>query len=154
MVSWPSDRERVLTELLTAVIARHHKLCVLQGEGADWPAAVLQGDGGAGARAVVDRLTPVLYSLPLSLKVAGVTALGPGGRGSRLSPHLLQEPGGKTVREEEGVARINSKTGMAPRLLIFPDVPSLLFSSPDTQSLWKFSCCRSRAGSGRKSRLL
>ena len=152
MVSWPSDRERVLTELLPAVIARHHKLCLLQGDGADWPAAVLQGDGGAAARELVDRITPLLYSLELSLKVAGVTALGPGGRDSRVSPHLLQQPGGKTVREEGGVAWISSKTGMAPRLLIFPQVSSLLLTSLGTWSPSMFSCCRSRAGSGRKTR--
>ena len=115
MVSWPADRERVVTEVVTCVVARHHKLCVLQSDTGDWPAAILQGDGGTAARALVDRLTPVLYNLQLSLKVAGVTALGPAARGSRVSPDLLQEPGGKTVREEGGVAKISGKTGMAPR---------------------------------------
>ena len=115
MVSWPADRERVMTEVVTCVVARHHKLCGLQTDTGDWPATILQGDGGAAARALVDRITPVLYSLDLALKVAGVTALGPGGRGTKVSPDLLQEPGGKTVREEGGVAKISSKTGMAPR---------------------------------------
>ena len=115
VVSWPADRDRVLTEVVTCVVARHHKLCSLQSDTGDWPAALLQGDGGAAARSLVDRITPLLYNLELSLKVAGVTALGPGGRSTKVSPDLLQEPGGKTVREENGVAKINSKTGMAPR---------------------------------------
>ena len=115
MVSWPADRERVVTEMVTCVVARHHKLCVLQADRGDWPAAILQGDGGAAVRSLVDKMTPVLYNLDLSLKVAGVTALGPAGRGTKVSPDLLQEPGGKTVREEGGVAKISSKTGMAPR---------------------------------------
>ena len=130
MVSWPADRERVLTEVVTSVIARHHKLCVLQRDGGDWAAALLQGDGGAGARVLLDRLSPLLYSLELSLKVAGVTALGPGGRGTRLSPHLLQEPGGKTVREEGGVAKISSKTGMAPRFVLIFQSSSFTIKSP------------------------
>ena len=154
VVSWPADRERVLTEVVTSVIARHHKLCVLQRDGGDWAAALLQGDGGAGARALLDRLSPLLYSLELSLKVAGVTALGPGGRGTRLSPHLLQEPGGKTVREEGGVAKISSKTGMAPRFVLIFQSSSFTIKSPGTWSLSTFSSCRSRAGSGRRTRLL
>ena len=116
-MSWPADRERVVTEMVTCVVARHHKLCVLHTDTGDWPAAILQGDGGAAARSLVDKMTPLLYNLELSLKVAGVTALGPAGRSTKVSPDLLQEPGGKTVREEGGVAKISSKTGMAPRYI-------------------------------------
>ena len=115
VVSWPGDKERVITELVTAVVARHHKLCQLEREVGGWASEVLQGDGGGATRALLDRLTPVLYSLDMTLKVAGVTALGPAGRGTKVGPDLVQEPGGKTVTEEKGVARISGKTGMAPR---------------------------------------
>ena len=92
VVSWPGDKERVITELVTAVVARHHKLCQLEREVGGWASEVLQGDGGGATRALLDRLTPVLYSLDMTLKVAGVTALGPAGRGTKVGPDLVQEP--------------------------------------------------------------
>jgi len=132
VVTWPGDRDRVVTELVIAVVARHHKHCSLERETGGWAGEILQGDGGAGTRSLVDRITPLLYSLDLPLGVAGVTALGPAGRATKVGADLVQEPGGKTVREEGGVAKICAKTGMAPRYL----QPLQLLLAPEQSGKW------------------
>ena len=132
VVTWPGHTERVISEVVTAVIARHHKHCRLEGEGGAWPAELLQGDGGAATRSLLDRLTPVLYSLNTTLKVVGVTALGGGARGTKVGIDLVQEPVGKTVREVKGVAKITAKTGMAPRYV----EPLNVLLSPEYSGKW------------------
>ena len=112
-VVWGEDN--VVTEVVTAVIARHHKGCSLEerGRGAE---ALLTGDGGREGRAVLDQLIPVLYGLEsLPLKIAGVAATGEHGRSSLVTDTSILEVGGKSVKEEHGVAKLTSKTGMAPR---------------------------------------
>ena len=76
---WGDNTDQV-REIVTAVIARHHKGCVVDVEAADLEDLV-QGDGGAGASAVLDKLTPVFYSFQdLPLKIAGVAGVGPHAR--------------------------------------------------------------------------
>ena len=113
VVVWGEDN--VVTEVVTAVIARHHKDCSLEerGRGAE---TLLTGDGGREGRAVLDKLIPVLYGLQdLPLKIAGVAATGEHGRSSLVTDTDLLEVGGKAVKEEHSVAKLTSKTGMAPR---------------------------------------
>ena len=100
VVVWGGDRSSVVTEVVTAVIARHHKVtrevassiyvynihytkgCSLEERGRA-AELLLAGDGGRGARAALDQLVPVLYGLEdLPLKIAGVAATGEQGRSS------------------------------------------------------------------------
>ena len=107
--------EDTVTDVVTAVLARHHKGCHLQNQGDDLE-VLLTGDGGLAARKVLDRLVPVLYGLDqLSLKVAGVASVGQQGRSSLVSDCQVLEVGGKVVKEEFGVAKLTSKAGMAAR---------------------------------------
>jgi len=113
VVVWGGDN--IVTDVVTAVIARHHKGCSLEEVGFR-AELLIPGDGGAGARKVLDKLTPVLYNLEeIPLKISSVSAVGQHGRSSSVQENEVLDVGGKVVKEEHGVAKLTSKTGMAPK---------------------------------------
>ena len=117
VVVWGGAREEVLGDVVRAVVARHHGGCEVAEEGG-WGEALLQGDGGAAARAVLDALVPEIYGLEkLPLAVSGVAGTGPSARGSRVGEAVVRRAGGKTVRQEGEVCLLSGKGGMAPSSL-------------------------------------
>jgi len=113
VVVWSGDKEDVVGSAVRAVVGRHHKGCEVEERGA-WGDKLLSGDGGGEAKAVLDKLVPVLYGLDnLPLKVAAVSALGEQARRSKIGQDIIKEVGGKTVKEEKGVAKLTGKVGMA-----------------------------------------
>ena len=80
VVVWGGDN--IVTDVVTAVIARHHKGCSIEEVGFR-AEALIPGDGGRGARKVLDKLTPLLYNLEeIPLKISSVSAIGQHGRSS------------------------------------------------------------------------
>jgi len=113
VVVWGGDN--IVTDVVTAVIARHHKGCSIEEVGFR-AEALIPGDGGRGARKVLDKLTPLLYNLEeIPLKISSVSAIGQHGRSSCVQENEVLDVGGKVVKEEHGVAKLTSKTGMAPK---------------------------------------
>jgi len=113
VVVWSGNREEIVGCVVRAVVGRHHAGCEVEEKG-DWGEKILSGDGGGDARAVLDRLVPVLYGLEkLPLKVAAVAAIGEQARRSKVGQDIIKEVGGKTVKEEQGVAKLTGKVGMA-----------------------------------------
>ena len=92
-------------------------------EKGDWGEQLLDGDGGAGAKVVLDTLVPTLYGLEnIPLKVAGVAAFGAHARRSKVGGDKIKEIGGKTVKDEGGVAKLTGKSGMAAQMVVPLDV--------------------------------
>jgi len=122
VVVWSGEKEDVVGSVVRAVVGRHHKGCEVEERGA-WGEGLLSGDGGGEAKAVLDRLVPILYGLEkLPLKVAAVAAIGAQARRSKVGQDLIKEVGGKTVKEENGVAKLTGKLGMCAQLVEPMDV--------------------------------
>ena len=86
MLSWfLSD---VTTEIVTAVLARHIKGCNIDVQGLEVE-QLIEGDGGATAQAVLDKLTPVLNGFEnLPLKIAGMSAVHCSGSSGQQQPRV------------------------------------------------------------------
>jgi len=117
VVVWSGSKEEVVGSVVRAVVGRHHKGCEVDEKG-DWGDKLLSGDGGSDAKAVLDKLVPVLYGLEkLPLKIAAVAALGQQARRSKVGRDVHKEVGGKTVKEERGIAKLTGKVGMAAHMV-------------------------------------
>jgi len=117
VVVWSGEKVDVVGSVVRAVVGRHHKGCQVEERG-DWGEQLLSGDGGGEAKAVLDKLVPVLYGLEkLPLKVAAVAAIGGQARRSKVGQDIIKEVGGKTVKDEQGVAKLTGKLGMAAQLV-------------------------------------
>ena len=114
---WSGEKEGVVGCVVRAVVARHHKGCQVEERG-DWGDSLLSGNGGMEAKAVLDKIVPVIYGLEnLPLRVAGVAAFGLQVRRSKVGQDVIKEVGGKTVKEEGGVAKLTGKLGMTAMLV-------------------------------------
>jgi len=118
VVVWGEAGEGVVKSVVEAVVGRHHAGASVVEEGC-WDGGILRGDGGKAARAVYDKLAPMLYGLEgLSLAVAGVSAWSCQARLTRVGVAVdTWKIGGKTVKEKEGVAVLTGRSGMAPRFI-------------------------------------
>jgi len=117
VVVWSGEKEGVVGCVVRAVVARHHKGCQVEERG-DWGDRLLSGNGGMEAKAVLDKIVPVIYGLEnLPLRVAGVAAFGLQVRRSKVGQDVIKEVGGKTVKEEGGVAKLTGKLGMSAMLV-------------------------------------
>jgi len=117
VVVWSGDKDDIVGDVVRSIVGRHHKGCDVEEKG-DWGSKLLSGDGGSESKKEFDKMVPILYGLEnLPLKIAGVVALGTQARCSKVEQNIIMEVGGKTVKNDFGVAKLTGKHGMAAHLV-------------------------------------